>query len=163
MITEAAYSGQTQVYNDPSTPDGSPSIEHYIKKIFLVSDNDAFNRLYEFLGQEYINDQLHAMGYKSADILHHLDLVLSEDENRHTNPIRFLGVDGTPVYEQPLQFNQKPYPNRKDAVGVGYYKNGQLVNEPLDFSKKNRLLLNDLNDILKSILFPASVPGEATF
>jgi len=163
MITEAAYSGQTPVYNDPSTADGSPSIEQYIKKIFLVSDNDAFNRLYEFLGQEYINEHLHAMGYKSADILHHLDLVMSEDENRHTNPVNFFGIDGKPVYEQAIQFNQAAYPNRKDAVGNGYYRNGQLINEPLDFSKKNRLLLYDLNEILKSILFPAAVSEKQRF
>src|ERR1700730_69041 len=63
MVTEAAFSKQTAVYNDPTTPDGRPNIEHYIKKILLVSDNDAFNRLYELLGQEYINAELHKKGY----------------------------------------------------------------------------------------------------
>ena len=62
-----------------------------------------------------------------------------------------------------MKFNQAAYPDRKDAVGIGYYKNGQLVNEPLDFSKKNRLLLNDLNEILKSVLFPASVSEKQRF
>ena len=51
MITEKGFSGQTAVYNDPTTPDGRPTIAHYMKKIFLVSDNDAFNRLYQFLGR----------------------------------------------------------------------------------------------------------------
>ncbi|HEX2532299.1 MAG TPA: hypothetical protein VHK69_01110, partial [Chitinophagaceae bacterium] len=37
MITESGFSGQTSVYNDPSSADGSPSIGHYIKKILLVS------------------------------------------------------------------------------------------------------------------------------
>ncbi len=54
MITEAEDENQTRVYNDPTTEDGRPTVAHYIKKILLVSDNDAFNRLYEFLGQEYI-------------------------------------------------------------------------------------------------------------
>ena len=35
MITEAGHSGQTEVYNDPSAPDGRPTIEHYIKKDFI--------------------------------------------------------------------------------------------------------------------------------
>jgi hypothetical protein len=48
MITDHVQSGQTPVYNDPTTPDGKPTIEHYIKKILMVSDNDAYNRLYEF-------------------------------------------------------------------------------------------------------------------
>src|SRR4030095_3053900 len=72
MITEAAYSGQTAVYNDPLSADGRTTVEQYIKKIFLVSDNDAFNRLYEFLGQEYVNNSLHKMGYTDAEIIHRL-------------------------------------------------------------------------------------------
>ncbi len=55
MVTEAIFGKQTPVYNDPTSLDGRPTIEHYIKKILLVSDNDAFNRLYEFLGQQYVN------------------------------------------------------------------------------------------------------------
>jgi beta-lactamase class A len=50
VLTDSAYSGQTMVLNDSTAPAGRPTIGHYIKKIFLVSDNDAFNRLYEFLG-----------------------------------------------------------------------------------------------------------------
>ncbi|RYF79151.1 MAG: hypothetical protein EOO03_18405, partial [Chitinophagaceae bacterium] len=42
MITEAAYSGQTPAYNDPNTATGKPTIAQYIKKILLVSDNDAY-------------------------------------------------------------------------------------------------------------------------
>ena len=99
MITEAAYSGQTPVYNDPLTTDGKPSISNYIKKILLVSDNDAFNRLYEFLGPDYINGQLHNMGYTDIQIRHRLQIFLSEDENRHTNPIKFLDDNNHILYE----------------------------------------------------------------
>ncbi|HVG42582.1 MAG TPA: hypothetical protein VM888_13300, partial [Chitinophagaceae bacterium] len=38
MITDAGFVEQTAVYNDPTTPDGRPTIAHYIKKILLVSD-----------------------------------------------------------------------------------------------------------------------------
>src|SRR6185437_9151975 len=76
MVTDAAYSGQTATFNDPQTADGRPTIESYIKRIFLVSDNEAFNRLYEFLGQHYINEQLHNKGYEDAQILHRLDIFI---------------------------------------------------------------------------------------
>ena len=72
MITSADGKIQTNVYNDPTTKDGRPTIAHYIKKILLVSDNDAFNRLYEFLGQDYINKSLHKMGYSNVQIIHRL-------------------------------------------------------------------------------------------
>lgn len=136
MITKTAFSGQTPVYNDPTTADGSPSIAQYIKKIFLVSDNDAFNRLYEFLGQQYINGKLHKMGYPYAEILHRLSVPLTEEENRHTNPISFLTTSGDTLYSQPMQVNTQNYSTRTDKVGDGYITTDGRIDQPMDFSKK---------------------------
>jgi hypothetical protein len=163
MITESTSSRQTPVYNDPAYPDGRPSVAGYIKKILLVSDNDAFNRLYEFLGQEYVNRTLHAMGYQATDILHRLSLFLSEEENRRTNPVTFLGVAGKTLYSQPMQVSVMPYPLRKDSIGKAHYTGSTLVSGPMDFSKKNRILLEDLTSILQSVIFPASVPQKQRF
>ena len=163
MITDAAYSGQTSVINDPLTSDGRPTISSYIKKIFLVSDNDAFNRLYEFLGQEYLNSNLHKKGYQDAQILHRLQIPLSEDENRHTNPIRFLDGNNKVIYQQPLNYNKAKYDDRQDSLGEKYYKGETLVNTPMPFSKKNRISLEDLHNILRSVIFPATVPAKQRF
>jgi hypothetical protein len=163
MITETAYSGQTAVFNDPNCEDGRPTIANYIRKIFLVSDNDAFNRLYEFLGQEYINSRLHKMGYDSAQILHRLDIILSEDQNRHTNPVKFYDSTSHLLFEQSAAISQMHYQPRQTFLGSGYLSGGTLVNEPFDFSKKNRFLLTDLHSILKSIMFPAAVPLKKRF
>ncbi|TMI88260.1 MAG: serine hydrolase [Bacteroidetes bacterium] len=163
MISEAGYSGQTEVYNDPSTPDGRPTIEHYIKKILLVSDNDAFNRLYEFLGQEYINNRLHKMGYKEVQIIHRLDISLSEDENRHTNPVRFFDTSGKLIYEKPLGASKLLYAERNTKMGKGFYRGDQLVHEPFDFSKKNRMSLKTLHNIVRSVMFPEAIPKKQRF
>ena len=163
MITGQAYSGQTAVYNDPTNPVGKPSIAHYIKKILMVSDNDAFNRLYEFLGQQYINDNLHQKGYTEAQILHRLDIFLTPDENRHTNPVKFLGPDNDIIYQQEMQYNEKSYTQRNDSLGTGYYKEGQLINQPMDFSMKNRISLQDLHSILIGLVFPSKVTAAQRF
>lgn len=163
MISEADYSGQSEVYNDPSSPDGRPTIEHYIKKILLVSDNDAFNRLYEFLGQDYINNTLHKMGYKEVQIVHRLDISLTEDENRHTNPVRFFDTSGKLIYQKPLVASNLVYAIRNTRMGVGFYRGGELVNEPFDFSKKNRMLLTTLHSIVRSIMFPEAVSKKQRF
>jgi beta-lactamase class A len=164
LITEAAYSKQTPVYNDPAAADGRPSVAQYVKKIFLVSDNDAFNRLYEFLGQQYINDQLHKMGYSDVQILHHLELRMTADENRHTNPVKFYDPGGKLLYSQPMQFNQTVYAERHDSLGKSWYNDkGKLINTPMDFSVKNRISLEDLTNILKSVLFPAVTPARQRF
>jgi hypothetical protein len=163
MITEANFTGQTPVYNEPSANDARPTIANYIKKIFLVSDNDAYNRIYEFLGQEYINSQLHKMGYKEVEILHRLSVSLTPDENRHTNPIKFFNQQGNMIFNQPARVNQKKYSQRNDFMGNGYYKGARLINEPLNFSSKNRINLGSLTDMLKSVLFPSAVPKGQRF
>src|SRR6188768_2054540 len=163
MISVADYSGQTEVYNDPSSPDGRPTIEHYIKKILSVSDNDAFNRLYEFLGQEYINNTLHKMGYKEVQIVHRLDISLTEEENRHTNPVRFFDTSGKLIYQKPLEASKLVYATRNTKMGNGFYRGGEIVNEPFDFSKKNRLSLTTLHNIVRSVMFPKAVSKKQRF
>lgn len=163
MITLADGDGQTEVCNDPSAADGRPTIAHYIKKILLVSDNDAFNRLYEFLGQEYINNSLHNMGYTNAQIIHRLQISLSEDQNRHTNPVKFIDANGNIIYEKPAEKSQLIYAARNTRLGKGYMRGTELVNEPFDFSKKNRLTLSDLHTIVKSIMFPDAVQQKLRF
>lgn len=163
MVTETAFSGQSPVYNDPTSADGKPSIGHYIKKILLVSDNDAYNRLYEFLGQEYINNELHKKGYADAQILHRLDIFLTEEENRQTNPIVFLDSNGNELYRMPPKRNAATYMPRNDSMGNAYYRRGELVNGKMDFSKKNRISLEDLHTILLSVIFPNKVRLENRF
>ncbi len=163
MITDFEGGKQTGVYNDPSASDGKPSIRQYVKKIFLVSDNDAQNRLYEFLGQKGLNAGLRAKGYPEAEIIHRLQISLPEAENRRTNPIGFYTQSGKKLYEQPGQFNEEPYFKRNDKLGSGYMSNGKLVNESMDFSARNRISLLSLHGILKSIMFPEAVKGESRF
>jgi hypothetical protein len=163
MITEGGGIGLRPVYNDPSGADGRPTIAHYIKKIFLVSDNDAHNRLYEFLGQEYLNSTLHKMGFDSVQLLHRLQISLTEKQNRTTNPIRFFDTAGKLVYEQPLVVSQLPYQPRQTFLGKGYIANGSLVTRPFDFSAKNRFSLTDLHSVLQSVIFPESVPAKQRF
>ncbi|WP_301920913.1 serine hydrolase [Ferruginibacter sp.] len=163
MITEANEDGQTVVYNDPTTPDGRPSIAQYIKKILLVSDNDAFNRLYEFLGRKYINEQLHQKGYGDVQILHRLSIPLSLQQNRATNPINFFGSDKKIIYRQPMRYDSSIYEQRNDSIGEGYYKGDSLIKMPMNFSEKNRISLQDLHNILLSLVFPEKVMASQRF
>lgn len=163
MITEAAYSRQDAVYNDPNSPDGRPTIANYIKKIFLVSDNDAYNRLYEFLGQEYINNTLHKMGYDSAQIIHRLNISRTEDENRHTNPVKFCDTSSRVIYEQPLVQSRLVYQARNTFLGRGYLSGDKVINQPFDFSKKNLFSLPDLHSILETVIFPKAIPKKQRF
>lgn len=166
MLTDSSYSGQTAVYNDPTAANGQPSIAHYIRKIFLVSDNDAYNRQYEFIGQEQLNIRMQALGFAKTQLLHRLSVPLTEDQNRHTNAIRFIDAAGTSLFSQFVAVSKLAYQPRQDAIGKGYmtagknyYTGDSLVNAPMDFSKKNKLPLPYLHQLLQWVMFPATQPS----
>ena len=151
MLTEKAYSEQTAVYNDPTTPDGKPTIAQYLKKMLLVNDKDACNRLYEFLGQQYINEQLRQRNYTNVQVTERLNTDLNEDENRHTNPVKFLAPGNKVLYQQPMQYSNISFAGSNDS----------LAKE--DFSKKNKMSLEDLHAMLISLVFPNKVTSSQRF
>jgi hypothetical protein len=163
MFTDSSYNGQTVVRKDTSSESGYPSIANYIKKIFLVSDNDAYNRLYEFDGQELLNRSLWKKGYKDVRIVRRF-VTATEEENRNTNAIRFV-IGKDTVYRQPPAYNPIAFDYSKQLlVGKGHFdRNDSLINSPMDFTKHNNLPLEDLQRMLQSVLFPESVPAKQRF
>jgi hypothetical protein len=163
MLTGAEGHGQTGAIRDPTAPGGLPSVAHYIRKVLLVSDNDAFNRLYEFVGQAEINDGLRAKGFDGTRILHRLDLVLDSESNRFTNPVRFVHGENT-VYEQAGRYSPRSYGAAEaEIMGRAEVIDGVLVEQPKDFAEKNAFPLRNLHAVLKALLFPGSVAERERF
>jgi hypothetical protein len=163
MLTDSAFGGQTTVLTDTSAQNGLPSVAHYAKKILLVSDNDAFNRLYEFVGQQAFNETLKAKGYADSRFLHRLSVPLTIEQNRYTNPVRFMDNDRL-IYGQPQQFNPNSLlPKTPITKGLGYMKGDSLVRQPFEFTNKNFFPLHDQQNILKAVLFPEYIDKKRTF
>lgn len=164
MKIEKSRPSQKGVYKDYSSKDKFPSIENYIKKVLVASDNDGFDRLYEFLGQEYYNETLWEKGYKDTLILHRLGNPMSYFENKYTNTIKFYSKDKV-IYEQPMQYNKKTYSKKLENIkkGKGYVVGGKYINAPMDFSKRNYFSIECLQGILKAIMFPEGVEIKARF
>lgn len=172
MLSDSAFEGQIRQTQDESNiADGKvPTIEHYIKKILLVSDNDAFNRLYEFMGQEAFNETLYKKGYKDLRIVHRLQTPMTREQNRRSNPIIFRNkaegfeIRMTDLYRQPMFVNPKVYePAAPIKLGKGYMRDDKLVAEPFDFTYKNCFPIENQQAILRGILFPETVAAEQRF
>ena len=163
MLTGAEFQKHTPMLKDSTAENGLPSVAHYIKKILLVSDNDAFNRLYEFIGQEAFNETLRQKGYVNTRIHHRLQVGMNKEQNRRTNPIKFMSGDEI-IYQQPMVISEKNYSSPTPiSIGKGYMQNDSIVNTPFDFTDKNFYPLLDQQAILKAILFPASVEPKKRF
>lgn len=164
MLFDSAYKRQVIRHSDSTAENGLPSVAQFIRKAFLVSDNDAYNRMYQWVSQQTANRSLHDKGYTTTRITRQF-MGFTEDENRHTNPIRFIDTNGNTLYNQPMLYNTDSfYFPSSIKVGKGYLNaKDSLINEPIDFTKANNLPLEDLQQMLKSVLFPASVAAKQRF
>lgn len=164
MLTDSVRPSQFPALVDSTAESGLPSIGHYIKKILLVSDNDAFNRLYELLGQDYINQKLKEKGLSHSLINHRLSMPMSPEENRQFNPIRFVDKSGRIIHELPARSTEIIYSNAEQPkIGKAYFSGDSLVNEPLDFTFKNKFSISDFDGVLKRIVFPQAYLGIERF
>jgi len=164
MQFDSSYEKQVRLYTDSTSQNHLPSIAHFIKKALLVSDNDAYNRMYQFVGQQTINQSLHDKGYKDVRITRQF-MGFTPEENRHTNQIQFIDDDGRLIYLQPAAYNPDSFyfPHEIKMGKAHYDRNDSLVNEPIDFTYANNLSIEDLEQWLQSVLFPESVSKTKRF
>ncbi|QHJ09403.1 serine hydrolase [Hymenobacter busanensis] len=165
---DSAFAGQTRVLADSSAPGRRPSIGNYIRKVLLVSDNDAFNRLYEYVGQQELNRALADHALPRTRIIHRLAVGDKEPGSRHTNPFTFFAdtTRSTVLYRQPAATNTAPLPPLQATdfrIGQAYLEGNQRVEQPLDFGTKSYFPLNEQQQVLRALLFPAFVPPRQRF
>ena len=164
MVYDSVADRQEPIYNNPYSINGTQNIEQAVKEIFLVSDNNAANRLFEFVTPHTVHEQLAAKGYKDVYIRNRLELGRTAKENRSTQAIDFYNEQGKKIYHQPAAFNKDSLPNYNAFIGDGYINNqDSLIKGPLNFSEKNRIYLSDLTHILKSVLFFDQTPPSQRF
>ncbi|MBW1295896.1 serine hydrolase [Aquimarina litoralis] len=140
------------------------NIEKEIIKIFAVSSNKAYNRLFEFLGQDYINQKLQSKNLKGR-ISHRLSAFHSH--NLKTQSIAFKkNVDDSIVMYQQESITNTPQSKlslEKLLKGKGYIYNDSLMQRPKDFSEKNYLPLRSLHEMMKRIHFPKNYSEKEGF
>jgi hypothetical protein len=164
MQFDSGWHRQTRLYKDSTAENGLPSIAQFIRKAFLISDNDAYNRMYEYIGQQSINRRLHALGYPDIRITRRF-MRMNADENRHTNPIRFINNNGAVIHTQPMRYNTDSFDfSHINKMGRAYLDaNDSLINTPIDFTTANNFPLEDMQQILQSVLFPGSSQDKQSF
>lgn len=161
ILFDSSRTWHTPLHRDSTSLAGVPTIAHFIKRAFLISENDPYNRLYQFLGQENTNRRLHQLGYTEARITRQF-LGLTPEQNRITNPYRFVDPQGKTIYSQPELVNKDSFDfSHVVKLGEGYMnRNDSLIREPFDFTRQNNLSLFIMQQLLQSVLFPQSVPHQ---
>lgn len=142
-------------------PDDEPDFEplaRTLNRIFTVSENPPFNRLYDFLGVDAMHERLTALGYPSARLISRMGAPVKD--NARTRAGQVQDAHGAPLYEFPERIGTiHPFAHGEAMAGNGFMRDdGVIVPGPHDFSKANFIALADSQQMLKAIVDPSSVP-----
>ena len=91
--------------------------------------------MYQFVGQQAINDSLHSKGYSSARITRQF-LGLTAENNRYTNSIRFMDDMVKSCIPSHRLIIRIPFilAGPLKSGRVHYDSRDSLINEPIDFT-----------------------------
>lgn len=166
MFTDRTVACSAFVDKDTSSASGYPSIEHYIKKMVLISDNSSYSRTFEFLNPKYIHKKLSSYGYPQMRIVHRFDPICKPEVNHIMNQVRFLDRNLELVYKQEADPKFITLPNPLGTIVLGqdvYNKKNKLVSEKKDFTYSNYIPLSNIHSILKRLLFHNHLPEKKRF
>jgi hypothetical protein len=133
--------------------------------MLLVSDNNAYSRMYEFLGADYILSGLSKIELPKIVIRHRFDAKCTEENNMLSNPIFFQKNKNyfflQSAYKSTTKYNAK---NSKAFVGRANINNeGKKIMKPKNFSAMNYFRLQDVDEVLKRLIFPIIFEPDCRF
>ncbi len=159
------FAGETMAEHDATNLDtGDVTVAHEVRKLFLVSDNEAYNRLFELVGPQAIHRSMNRAGLHSARVVHRLSEARSPEENLQLPTVEFLGE--TFRYRRKARQDQALEPPTETPgtrVGTAFWRSGVRIDEPMDLSTKNRISLVDLQRALVKVVRPEVEVGGAPF
>lgn len=155
------FDGEVLEDADPThLANGKITVAQEIRKLAIVSDNEAFNRLYALAGQDGIAATLARAGLDAPRIVHRLSRPMSPEENRQLPRIDFTGESFSHTIDArataPLP---PPPPIPRLLVGRAYLTGDRRVDRPMDFAAKNRFSLIDLQRGLCKLVRPEADCG----
>lgn len=141
------------------------TIKNDIQAIFTVSDNEAYNRLFDFVGADEINAKLRSKGLSPVRISHRLST--KDAFNLKTKPMTFeLQKDQeNQVFKLPASHNSEIENLKLEAIkkGNAYYQNDTLINSSFDFSLKNYFPLSVQHNVMKKLFFAENFELSSRF
>lgn len=143
---------------DSCTSSGLPTVAGFVKEIFTISDNGAYNQLYSLINQSVLNEKLYSKGaFTNSHITSRVGVSGYNDlENTFSKTIKFMDGDLAIFSLIGDQYKFDYTSDYNDCLkGLGYIDaNDSLVMQPFDMCTKNFVSIQDLESTLMRIIDP---------
>jgi hypothetical protein len=144
----------------PSLPEAleSEAIERTILRSLVVSDNEAANRLYQWLGPSIAHERFRALGLPDARLIRPL-MVCSDHARTRLGAIEIRPSKGNAVTWRERSTGPRPgFPYGQVLRGKAWLENGVLNAQPRDFTDSNFLALSASEQLLMMVVRPDLLP-----
>lgn len=138
---------------DPSDrAGGTITLGHEIRKVHLVSDNGAYNRLYNFVGYREFGELLPQMGFPDVRVEHRLSTGESPEAHRTTPALELRGRGHTWRLAERTGAARPPIVRAGTQVGAAHGE--QALPGPIDFASHNAAPLCALQRLTLALVAP---------
>lgn len=137
------------------------TFKNELEKIFILSDNQANNRFFEFTGQDYLNKKFISKGFFNSTIFHRLST--SNSSKLKGKRVDFFTNDSIISFQNN---NKEPEKLKLKNIkkGKGYINStGEMIKQEMDFSEKNYMSISDLHRVMKILFFPKKFNEKERF
>ena len=147
-------------YSELVIRDSITSFQNLIADVFLVSDNSASNILIDFIGYNYFNHEMENAGFDKTYLNHKFN------PDPYVNSTwQISDLDNNLISS--LNDDQKIIKADDKTIGLEkgerrYFK-GEILDESLNFSEKNRSSITDMHNLIKYIFYPEIFDSTNTF
>ena len=147
-------------YSNFKLQDSITSFQNLIADIFLVSDNSASNILIDFIGYNYFNDEMQNAGFDRTYLNHKFNPDPYVNSTWQISDLDNNMISSINDNQKIIKADDKT--NGLDK-GERRYFNGEILDESLNFSEKNRFSITDMHNLIKYIFYPEIFDKANTF
>ena len=147
-------------YSNFKLQDSITSFQNIIADIFLVSDNSASNILIDFIGYNYFNDEMQNAGFDKTYLNHKFNPDPYVNSTWQISDLDNNIISSINDNQKIIKADDKT--NGLDK-GERRYFNGEILDESLNFSEKNRFSITDMHNLIKYIFYPEIFDKANTF
>ena len=147
-------------YSELVIRDSITSFQNLIADVFLVSDNSASNILIDFIGYNYFNHEMENAGFDKTYLNHKFNPDPYVNSTWQISDLDNNIISSINDNQKIIKADEKTNGLEK---GERRYFKGEILDESLNFSEKNRSSITDMHNLIKYIFYPEIFDSTITF
>lgn len=139
------------------------SMLQILREMIIMSDNNAYNFFYDFVGMDALNLRMRSLGFNKMYLKNRFTSSCTSAANRIHGGVNFLYQDGGTKYALPCSTDSGKWDldtTLPFTAGQFYLKNNKVQSGPRDYRYSNYVSLNQAHELLIQLMKPDLVKSN---